>query len=49
MWSGSIVYLKEGNTVAILASGDPNDLPFWIAKVTKVNKENDRTIKIDMH
>ena len=49
MWSGSIEGLKEGDMVAILASSDPNDLPFRIAKVTKVNIENDRTISIDVH
>ena len=49
MWTGSIEDLKEGDMVAVLALGDSTNLPFWIAKVTKVYKENDITISIDVH
>ena len=41
-----LVIGNEGNMGVVVASSDPNGLPFWIAKVTKVNKQDDRTISI---
>ena len=35
--------------IAVLATEDSHVYPFWIAKVLKVNKENEEVISIDIH
>ena len=35
--------------IAVLATEDPHGYPFWIAKVIKIDKENDDVIAIRVH
>ena len=38
LYKGSVQDIKEGCMIAVLATDDACDYPFWIAKVMKVNK-----------
>jgi len=37
----SVQDIKEGCMIAVLATEDPRGYPLWIAKVMKVNTENE--------
>ena len=35
--------------IAVLATDDPRQYPFWIAKAMKVNKENEEVVSVEVH
>ena len=35
--------------IVVLATDDPRQYPFWIAKVMKVNKENEEVVSVEVH
>ena len=35
--------------IAVLATDDPRQYPFWIAKAMKVNKENEELVSVEVH
>ena len=39
LYKGSVQDIKEGCMIAVLATDDPRQYPFWIAKAMKVNKK----------
>ena len=41
LYRGLVDDIKEGCMIAVLADGDPNGYPFWVAKVIKVFRENE--------
>jgi len=41
LYKGSIHDIKEGSMIAVLADGDLNGYPFWVAKVIKVFREHE--------
>ena len=41
LYKDSVQDIKEGYMIVVLATDDACDYPFWIAKVMKVNKENE--------
>jgi hypothetical protein len=49
LYRGLIQDIKEGSMIAVLAIEDPHGYPLWIAKVIKVNKENEDVITIEVH
>ena len=49
MWEGDINEIKEGTMIVVLATNDENDNPFWLAKVTKVIKEQDVLNGVEVH
>ena len=49
MWEGDVNEIKEGTMIAVLATNDENDHPFWLAKVTKFFKEHDVLNGVEVH
>jgi hypothetical protein len=49
LYRGLIQDIKEGCMIVVLATEDPHGYPLWIAKVMKVNKENEDVIIIEVH
>ncbi len=49
LYKGSIQDIKKGCLIAVLADGDPNGYPFWVAKVIKVFTENEDLISVEVH
>ena len=49
LYIGSVQDIKEGCIIAILDTEDAWGYLFWIAKVMKVNKENEEAISIEVH
>ena len=41
LYKGLVQDIKESCMIAVLADGDPNGYPFWVAKVIKVITENE--------
>jgi len=41
LYKGSVQDIKEGCMITVLADGDPNGYPFWVAKALKVFTENE--------
>ena len=46
LYKGSIQDIKEGCMITILDTDCACDYSFWIAKVMKVNKENEKVLSI---
>ena len=46
LYKGSVQDSKEGCMISVLATDDAHDYPFWIAKVMKVNKQNEEVVSI---
>ena len=46
LYRGSVQDIKEVCMITILDTDDARDYPFWIAKVMKVNKENEKVLSI---
>jgi len=49
LYRGSVQDIKEGCMIAVLADGDPNGYPFWVAKVIKVFTENEDVTSVEVH
>ena len=49
LYRGSIQDIEEGCMIEVLATKDACSYPLWIAKVMKVNKENEEFISIEVH
>ena len=49
LYRGSVQDIKEGCMIAVLATDDPRQYPFWIAKAMKVNKENEEVVSVEVH
>ena len=49
LYRGSVQDIKEGCMIAVLADGDPNGYPFWVAKVIKVFTENGDVTSVEVH
>ena len=49
MWQGDVNGINKGTMIAVLATNDENDHPFWLAKVTKVFKERDVLNGVEVH
>ena len=49
LYMGSVQDIKEGCMFAFFARDDGCDYPLWIAKVMKVNKENEELVSIEVH
>ena len=49
LYMGSLQDIKEGCMIAVLADGDPNGYPFWVAKVIKVFTKNEDVISAEVH
>ena len=49
LYRGSVQDIKEGCMIAVLADGDPNGYPFWVAKVLKVFTENEDVTGVEVH
>jgi len=49
LYRGSVQHIKDGCMIAVLATKDPCGYPLWIAKVMKVNKENEEVILVEVH
>ena len=49
LYRGSVQDIKKGCMIAVLADGDPNGYPFWVAKVIKVFTENEDVTSVEVH
>jgi hypothetical protein len=49
IYRGLVQYIKEGIMIVVLVTKDPPCYPFLIAKVIKIEKENDDVIAIEVH
>jgi hypothetical protein len=49
LYRGLIQDNNEGSMIAVLAAEDPYGYPLQIAKVIKIEKENDDIIAIELH
>jgi hypothetical protein len=49
LYRGSTQDIKEGCMIAVLATEDPHGYPFWIAKVIRIDKENEDVIAVEVH
>ena len=49
IYRGSIHDIKEGCMIAVLANGDANGYPFWVAKVIKVITKNEDVVGVEVH
>ena len=49
LYRGSVQDIKEGCMIAVLADGDLNGYPFWVAKVIKVFTENEDVTSVEVH
>ena len=49
LYRGSVQDMKEGCMITVLADGDPNGYPFWVAKVIKVIIENEDVAGVEVH
>jgi hypothetical protein len=48
LYMGSVHDIKEGSLIEVLAIEDPHGYSFWIAKVIKIDKENEYVIAIEV-
>jgi len=49
LYRGSTQDIKEGCMIAVTATEDPHGYPFWIAKVIRIDKENEDVIEFEVH
>jgi hypothetical protein len=49
LYRGLVHDIKEGSMISILSTEDPHGYPFWIAKLIKIDKENEDVIAIEVH
>ena len=49
LYRGLVHDIKEGYMIAMLADGDANDYPLWVAKVIKVIVENEDVAGVEVH
>jgi len=49
LYKGSVQDIKEGCMIIVLADGNPNGYPFWVAKVIKVFTKNEDVTGVEVH
>lgn len=49
LYRGSVQDIQDSYMIAVLAYGDPNGYPFWVAKVIKIIIENEDVISVEVH